>query len=85
MAILPESKGLRKMWPELARHLLRAVSEEPDGVRVDHVWTPKADLLFLRLPSRDRVRLRREDCAALVTVIEGVAAQTDREVVVDLR
>jgi len=69
---------------ELTRFLLRAVSERPGDVKVEHVWTPTADLLLLRLPSRDRRRLRPEDIAALTRVIERLAGG-ERELVVDLR
>ncbi|MGC9530509.1 MAG: hypothetical protein ACP5G2_07905 [Candidatus Bipolaricaulaceae bacterium] len=70
---------------ELARYLLRAVSERPEDVRVEHVWTPKTDLLFLQLPSSDRKRLRRRELAMLSGVIERLGREEGRELVVDLR
>jgi len=69
----------------LARFLLEAVSSRPEEARVEHLWTPNADLIFLRLPARDRRCLRKEDLEALVRVVERLGKRPDRELVVDLR
>jgi len=67
----------------LARFLLQAIISDSKGV--EHVWTPKADLIFLRLGGAAKKRLREEDLAALARVIERLGASGDREVVVDIR
>jgi hypothetical protein len=54
-------------------------------VKVEHVWTPEADLLFLRLPEEERRRLRSEGVAALLRVIETLGREGERTLVVDLR
>lgn len=70
---------------ELARFLLKAVSTRPEEAKVKYVWTPSADLVFLKVPARDRRRLRPEDLAALVRVVEKLGRKPGRELVVDLR
>ncbi|HHE48499.1 MAG TPA: hypothetical protein ENL11_06245 [Candidatus Acetothermia bacterium] len=70
---------------ELARFLLEAVSARPEEVKVEYLWTPSTDLVFLKLPGRDRRRLRREDLAALVRVVEKLGRKPGRKLVVDLR
>lgn len=70
---------------EVARYLARGISRRPEGVRVEHVWTPSADLVFLRLPAEDKKRLRAEEVAALLRVIELLGREEERELVVDLK
>jgi len=70
---------------EVARYLVRGVLRRPEVVKVEHVWTPEADLLFLRLPEEERRRLRSEGVAALLRVIETLGREGERTLVVDLR
>ncbi|MCR4391691.1 MAG: hypothetical protein NUV94_02665 [Candidatus Acetothermia bacterium] len=73
------------MLAELARYLLRAVSDRPAEVQVDHVWSAHVDFLFLRVPESDQTRLSPRDRDALARVIETVGARTGRTVMVDWR
>ena len=69
----------------LAKYILQAIAENPQGVAVEHIWTPEVDLIFLRVTGAARRRLREEDLAAVARIVERLAAEGDRQVVVDIR
>lgn len=69
----------------VARYLLQAICSRPGEARVEHVWTPTADLLFLRITGAAKKRLKQEGLAALVRVVERLGADGERELVVDLK
>lgn len=68
---------------DLARFLLRAVSQRPGEVQVEHIRSEEIDFLFLRLPGGGGLSAR--DRAALVSVIEAIGARSGRTVIVDWR
>ncbi len=70
---------------ELARYLLGAVCQDPDEAKVEHLWTPTADLVFLRVSGAARKRLKPEDLAAVIRILERLGGGEERELVVDLR
>ena len=70
---------------ELARYLLGAVCQDPDEAKVEHLWTPTADLVFLRVSGAARKRLNPEDLAAVIRILERLGGGEERELVVDLR
>jgi hypothetical protein len=69
----------------LARFLLRSLVDDPEGATVEHVWTPEIDFVFLKLRGPAKKKLREEDLAALVRLVERLARGGDRQVVVDTR
>ena len=70
---------------ELARYLLGALCQDPDEAKVEHLWTPTADLVFLRVTGAARKRLKPEDLAAVIRILERLGGGEERELVVDLR
>ncbi len=69
----------------LAKYLLRAIWQRPEEVQVEYIWTPSADLVFLKLAGGAKRRLKQEDLAALVRVVERLGATDERQLVVDVR
>lgn len=78
MALQPE-----RILVDLARFLLRAVSQRPGEVQVEHIRSEEIEFLFLRLPGGGGLSAR--DQAALVSVLETVGARSGRTVIVDWR
>ncbi len=69
----------------LARYLLTAICQRPEEAKVEYLWTPSADLVFLRLTGGAKKRIKQEDLAALVRVVERLGASGERLLVVDVR
>ncbi len=70
-----------KTLVDLARYLLKSVVRDPEGARVDHVWTERVDLIVLRAPGKSRLHPR--DVDAVAQVVQSVGERLGREVMVD--
>ncbi|MCD5416202.1 KH domain-containing protein [Candidatus Bipolaricaulota bacterium] len=76
------------MLYRLCLFLVRAIVADPDAVRIDRIETEKVDIFFLHVGKGDRGRVlgrAGRTIGALRTLLDGVAARIDREIVVEIR
>lgn len=81
----PGKQGSTVNRVELARYLVGAICQDPEEAKVEHLWTPTADLVFLRVRGAARKRLKQEDLAVVIRILERLGGGGEREFVVDLR
>jgi len=71
----------------LCEFLVGALIEDRDALKIDRIETARVDIFFLHIGKEDRGRILGKGgrtIGALRTVLEGVAARFDREVVVEI-
>jgi predicted RNA-binding protein YlqC (UPF0109 family) len=71
----------------LCLFLVRSLVDVPETVRIDRIETERVDIFFLHVGKDDRGRILGKGgrtIGALRTLLEGVAARLDREVVLEI-
>lgn len=66
---------------------MRSLIEDPASLKIDRIETERVDIFFLHVGKEDRGRVLGRGgrtIGALRTLLEGVAARLDREVVVEI-
>lgn len=66
---------------------MRSLIEDPSALKIDRIETERVDIFFLHVGKEDRGRVLGRGgrtIGALRTLLEGVAARLDREVVVEI-
>jgi len=66
---------------------VRSLIEDPASLKIDRIETERVDIFFLHVGKEDRGRVLGRGgrtIGALRTLLEGVAARLDREVVVEI-
>ena len=66
---------------------MRSLIEDDSALKIDRIETERVDIFFLHLGKEDRGRVLGRGgrtIGALRTLLEGVAARLDREVVVEI-
>ena len=75
------------MLYRLCEFLVRSLIEDDSALKIDRIETERVDIFFLHLGKEDRGRVLGRGgrtIGALRTLLEGVAARLDREVVVEI-
>ena len=75
------------MLYRLCLFLVRSLVDTPETVRIDRIETERVDILFLHVGKGDRGRVLGKGgrtIGALRTLLEGIAARLDREVVLEI-
>ena len=75
------------MLYRLCLFLVRSLVDAPETVRIDRIETERVDIFFLHVGKDDRGRILGKGgrtIGALRTLLEGVAARLDREVVLEI-
>lgn len=75
------------MLYRLCEFLVRSLIEDPASLKIDRIETERVDIFFLHVGKEDRGRVLGRGgrtIGALRTLLEGVAARLDREVVVEI-
>jgi len=75
------------MLKELLQYLVATVVDRPEGVKVEHISTPKVELFYLSVPQGDLGRLlgrRGRTVEAIRAVMGTVAARIGKETVIDV-
>lgn len=75
------------MLYRLCLFLVRSLVDTPETVRIDRIETERVDIFFLHVGKDDRGRILGKGgrtIGALRTLLEGVAARLDREVVLEI-
>ena len=75
------------MLYRLCLFLVRSLVDVPETVRIDRIETERVDIFFLHVGKDDRGRILGKGgrtIGALRTLLEGVAARLDREVVLEI-
>jgi len=71
----------------LCEFLVGSLIEDRDALKIDRIETARVDIFFLHTGKEDRGRILGKGgrtIGALRTLLEGVAARFDREVVVEI-
>ena len=71
----------------LCEFLVHSLVEDPEQVKIDRIETERVDIFFLHIGKNDRGRILGKSgrtIGALRTFLEGIAARSDREVVVEI-
>jgi len=66
---------------------VQSLIEDPASLKIDRIETERVDIFFLHVGKEDRGRVLGRGgrtIGALRTLLEGVAARLDREVVVEI-
>lgn len=66
---------------------MQSLIEDPASLKIDRIETERVDIFFLHVGKEDRGRVLGRGgrtIGALRTLLEGVAARLDREVVVEI-
>ena len=75
------------MLYRLCLFLVCSLVDAPETVRIDRIETERVDIFFLHVGKDDRGRILGKGgrtIGALRTLLEGVAARLDREVVLEI-
>ncbi len=75
------------MLYRLCLFLVSSLVDAPETVRIDRIETERVDIFFLHVGKDDRGRILGKGgrtIGALRTLLEGVAARLDREVVLEI-
>ncbi len=71
----------------LCEFLVHSLVDHPDQVKIDRIETERVDIFFLHVGKEDRGRVLGKSgrtIGALRSLLEGVAARLDREVVIEI-
>ncbi len=75
------------MLYRLCLFLVRSLVDAPETVRIDRIETERVDIFFLHVGKDDRGRILGKGgrtIGALRTLLEGIAARLDREIVLEI-
>ncbi|MFQ5794536.1 MAG: KH domain-containing protein [Candidatus Bipolaricaulia bacterium] len=75
------------MLLRLLEYLVSFLADDPEGIQIDRIETPKVDLFFLRVQESDRGRILGRNgrtAEAIRDLMQTAAARLGKEAIIDI-